>query len=154
MNNIFLGANDPLLYNGYPNQYQQTINDKIEQQKYEYAVRSRQYPDKLNELDERMKNLSPAAVKYLENDFEFNDLSATLQSTIQAELMNLVRQQINYNPEAVKNIERQLLLIKSAESKTQAEEKKNMEELNEYIKNYSNMTFDEYKKLKAEVYDN
>lgn len=154
MNNIFLGTNDPLLYNNYPNQYQQTINDKIEQQKYEYAIRSRQQPDKLNELDEKMKNLSQTTIKYLENDFEFKDLSATLQATIQAELMNLVRQQINYNPEAVKNIERQLLLIKNAENKTNAEEKKNMEELNEYIKNYSNMTFDEYKKLKAEVYDN
>lgn len=154
MNNIFLGTNDPLLYNNYPNQYQQTINDKIEQQKYEYAIRSRQVPDKLNELDEKMKNLSQHTVKYLENDFEFKDLSSTLQATIQAELMNLVRHQINYNPEAVKNIERQLLLIKNAENKTNAEEKKNMEELNEYIKNYSNMTFDEYKKLKAEIYEN
>ena len=154
MNNIFLGTNDPLLYNGYSNQYPQTFNDKIEQQKYEYALRNRQHPDKLNELDEKMKNLSQQTIKYLENDFEFKDLSATLQATIQAELMNLVRQQINYNPEAVKNIERQILLFKNAENTTNAEEKKNMEELNEYIKNYSNMTFDEYKKLKAEVYDN
>lgn len=153
MNNIFLGTNDPLLYNN-PNQYNQNLVDKIEQQRYEYVNRMRQIPDKLYELDEKMKNLSQATIQELENDFEFKDLSSTLQATIQAELMNLVRQQINYNPEAVKNIDRQLLLIKSAESKTTAAEKKSMAELNDYLNNYSNMTFDEYKKLKAEAYEN
>lgn len=153
MNNIFLGTNDPLLYNN-PNQYNQAIADKIDQQRYEYVSRMRQVPDKLSELDDRMKNLSQSSITELENDFEFKDLSSTLQATIQAELMNLVRQQINYNPEAVKNIERQLLIIKSVESKTAAAEKKSMAELNDYLNNYSNMTFDEYKKLKSEVYEN
>lgn len=154
MNNIFLGSNDPLLYNNPNNPYNQNINEKIEQQRYDYMIRSRQLPDKLNELDEKIKNLNPATLRELENDFEFKDLSNTLQATIQAELMNLVRQQINYNPEIVKNIERQLVIIKSVEAKTDAEEKKNMAELNDYLQNYSNMTFDEYKKLKLNAYEN
>lgn len=154
MNNIFLGSNDPLLYNNPNNPYNQNISEKIEQQRYDYMIRSRQLPDKLNELDEKMKNLNPATLRELENDFEFKDLSNTLQATIQAELMNLVRQQINYNPETVKNIERQLVIIKSVEAKTDAEEKKNMAELNDYLQNYSNMTFDEYKKLKLNAYEN
>lgn len=154
MNNIFLGSNDPLLYNNPNNPYNQNISEKIEQQRYDYMIRSRQLPDKLNELDEKIKNLNPAAQRELENDFEFKDLSNTLQATIQAELMNLVRQQINYNPETVKNIERQLVIIKSVEAKTDAEEKKNMAELNDYLQNYSNMTFDEYKKLKLNAYEN
>ena len=116
-------------------------------------IRSRQLPDKLNELDEKMKNLSAATLQELENDFEFKDLTNTLQATIQAELMNLVRQQINYNPETIKNIERQLVIIKTAEAKTSATEKRNMAELNDYLQNYSNMTFDEYKKLKSEAYE-
>lgn len=154
MNNIFLGSNDPLLYNNPNNPYNQNISEKIEQQRYDYMIRSRQLPDKLNELDEKIKNLNPATLRELENDFEFKDLSNTLQATIQAELMNLVRQQINYNPETVKNIERQLVIIKSVEAKTDAEEKKNMAELNDYLQNYSNMTFDEYKKLKLNAYEN
>ena len=154
MNNIFLGSNDPLLYNNPNNPYNQNISEKIEQQRYDYMIRSRQLPDKLNELDEKIKNLNPATLRELENDFEFKDLSNTLQATIQAELMNLVRQQINYNPEIVKNIERQLVIIKSVEAKTDAEEKKNMAELNDYLQNYSNMTFDEYKKLKLNAYEN
>lgn len=154
MNNIFLGSNDPLLYNNPNNPYNQNISEKIEQQRYDYMIRSRQLPDKLNELDEKIKNLNPATLRELENDFEFKDLSNMLQATIQAELMNLVRQQINYNPEIVKNIERQLVIIKSVEAKTDAEEKKNMAELNDYLQNYSNMTFDEYKKLKLNAYEN
>lgn len=153
MNNIFLGGNDPLLYSNSNNPYNQNIAEKIDQQRYDYMIRSRQLPDKLNELDEKIKNLSPATLQELENDFEFKDLTNTLQATIQAELMNLVRQQINYNPETIKNIERQLVIIKAAEAKTSANEKKNMAELNDYLQNYSNMTFDEYKKLKSEAYE-
>lgn len=152
MNNIFLGANDPLLYNN-TNPYNQTVQDKIDPQRYDYAMRMRQMPDKLSELDQKLKNLNQSVLQELENDFEFKDLSSTLQSAVQAEIMNLVRHQINCNQEAVKNIERQLLIIKSVEAKTSAQEKKNMAELNEYLQNYSNITFDEFKKLKAENHE-
>lgn len=149
MNNIFLPGNDPLLYNS--NFYPQSIQEKMDQKYNEYLLRTKQIPDKLEELDSTLKKLNPEAAKYLENDPEFMDLSNSLKGAIQAEMVLLVKQQINANPETVKNIEQQLAIIKKVEAKTTEEERKNMAELNDYLKNYSNITFDEYKKLKTEA---
>ena len=149
MNNIFL-PNDPLLFNSPNTQMlQQEFQQKMEQKYNDYLMRSMQnIPDKLSELDNKMKSLDPQVAEKIKEDLEFNELNQSLQSTIQAELMLLIKQKLNTNPEALKNIDRQLVIIKNIESKVNEDERKNLSELNDYLKNYSNMTFDEYKKLK------
>jgi hypothetical protein len=62
--------------------------------------------------------------------------------------MKSVRWKINSNPDAVQKIERLKTIINSMSKEKEAEEKRNMAELNDYIKNYSSLTFDEYKRLK------
>lgn len=149
MNNIFL-PNDPLLFNSPNTQMlQQEFQQKMEQKYNDYLMRSMQnIPDKLSELDSKMKSLDPQVAEKIKEDLEFNELNQSLQSTIQAELMLLIKQKLNTNPEALKNIDRQLVIIKNIESKVNEDERKNLSELNDYLKNYSNMTFDDYKKLK------
>ena len=153
MNNIFLPSNDPLLYTPN-NYYPHNIQEKMEQKYNEYLARTQQRPDLLAELDNKLKNLNSSVEKELESDLEFKDLSSILHNNIQAEIMAMVKQQINNNPEMVKNIERQLTIIKNIENKISESERKNMAELNDYLQNYSNITFDEYKKLKAELNEN
>ena len=147
MNNIFL-PNDPLLYNSPSTQMlQQEFQQKMEQKYNDYLMRNMQnIPDRLSELDSKMKSLDSQVLEKLNEDIEFNELNQTLQATIQAELMMLIKQKLNTNQEALKNIERQLVIIKNIESKINEDERKNISELNDYLKNYSNMTFDEYKK--------
>lgn len=152
MNNIFLPGNDPLLYNSHQ-YYPQQFQEKMDQRYNEYIGRMKQIPDKLSELDAKLKNLNPAMEEELKNDIEFVDLSNTLQSNIQSEIMMLVKQQINSNPEMIKNIDRQITIIRNVESKVNESERKNIAELNDYLKNYSNITFDEYKKLKEDAYE-
>lgn len=149
MNNIFL-PNDPLLFNSPNTQMlQQEFQQKMEQKYNDYLMRNMQsVPDKLSELDNKMKSLDTEVSEQLKEDVEFNDLHQTLQATIQAELMLLIKQRLNTNPDTLKNIERQLVIIKNIESKVNEKERKNISELNDYLKNYSNMTFDDYKKLK------
>lgn len=149
MNNIFL-PNDPLLFNSPNTQMlQQEFQQKMEQKYNDYLMRSMQnIPDKLSELDSKMKSLDPQVAEKIKEDLEFSELNQSLQSTIQAELMLLIKQKLNTNPEALKNIDRQLVIIKNIESKVNEDERKNLSELNDYLKNYSNMTFDDYKKLK------
>ena len=152
MNNIFL-PNDPLLYNSPSTQMlQQEFQQKMEQKYNDYLMRNMQnIPDRLSELDSKMKSICGLYyfnLEKLNEDIEFNELNQTLQATIQAELMMLIKQKLNTNQEALKNIERQLVIIKNIESKINEDERKNISELNDYLKNYSNMTFDEYKKLK------
>jgi vacuolar-type H+-ATPase subunit I/STV1 len=152
MNNIFLPGNDPLLYS-QSQYYPQQFHDKMEQRYNEYIGRAKQMPDKLSELDIKLKNLNSSSEEKLKEDAEFIDLSNTLQAAIQSEIMLLVKQQINSNPEMVKNIDRQITIIKNIESSVSEAERKNIAELNDYLKNYSNMTFDEYKKLKDAAYE-
>lgn len=148
MNNIFL-PNDPLLYNHNAQMMQQDMQQKMEQKYNEYMMRSMQsIPDKLSELDNKIKSLSPQIIEILNNDAEYGELKEVLQLTIQNELMSLIKQKINTNQEAIKNIDRQLSIIKTIETKVNDDERKNLSELNDYLKNYSNMTFDDYKKLK------
>lgn len=68
--------------------------------------------------------------------------------------MSLIRNKINCNPNAVRNIERQMEILKETNSIIEDEKRRNLNELNDYIKNYSNITFDEYKKKKQQPKDN
>ena len=121
----------------------------MEQKYNDYLMRSMQnIPDKLSELDSKMKSLDPQVAEKIKEDLEFNELNQSLQSTIQAQLLLLIKQKLNTDPEVLKNIDRQLVIIKNIESKVNEDERKNLSELNDYLKNYSNMTFDDYKKLK------
>ena len=52
------------------------------------------------------------------------------------------------NPTAVKNIERQMDIIKETNNNLENEQRRNILELNDYVKNYSNITFEEYKRIK------
>lgn len=159
MNNIFLPGNDPLLYNGPAQQqyYNQIAHEKLEQKYNEYIQKvnnSRQIPDKVYELDVKLKNLSNETQAELQNNEEFIGLSNELQAQIHAEIMELVKNQLNNNPEIVKNIDKQLQIIRNIENKVVETERRNMAELNDYLKNYSDMTFDDYKKLKAMTNEN
>ena len=52
------------------------------------------------------------------------------------------------NPTIVNNIKRQIELINNAKDNRDAVNRQNLNELNDYMKNYSHLTFDEYKKVK------
>jgi hypothetical protein len=154
--------NDPLLRNAPTyslfNSAPQNVNDTsletyaqlYKQQLMMEMQRQQDYSttDWLSELDKTLKNLDPSTVNILNNDYEFSVLNGQLQSLIQAELMSLVKIKINSNPSAVDNMKKQMDLIKNTTNKIQQEEKQNLSELNDYMKNYSHLTFDEYRKLK------
>ena len=67
---------------------------------------------------------------------------------IQKELIASIKWHINSNPAASKNIERQMEIIKSAKDAVDTEQRKNLNEINDYVKNYSNITFDEYRRIR------
>jgi hypothetical protein len=49
----------------------------------------------------------------------------------------------------IENVKRQLTIIKDVTSKTKELERQSMSELSDYMKNYSHLTFDEYKRIKS-----
>ncbi len=104
--------------------------------------------DWIGELDRQMKGLDETTADRLNQDASFTELNTSLQMTIQNELMNLVRSRLNIQPDVVDNVKKQIEIIKRTSSKTKEDEKKSMNELNDYMKNYSHLSFDEYRKLK------
>lgn len=156
MNNNFYLNQDPLLFqNAYSKPVQseaemrQQLNDaliqyrSLQQQPVQPTVK-----DYIGELDASLKNLNESAVEFLNSDEEYQKLNNELQLLIQQEIMNSVKWKINANSSVVKNIQRQNEIIEGANKKIEAEERKNLSELNDYVKNYSNITFEEYKKIK------
>lgn len=141
-NNFFLN-NDPLLYN---DQYQTQIFDidRIRQQQQQVQ----QY-DYLSELDGLLRDNTSISTT-LANSEEYVNLSIELQSMIQNEIMSSIKWRINSNPNAVRNIQRQIELIKKLKATADDEQRKSIDEINDYIKNHSDMTFDDYRKMKTD----
>jgi hypothetical protein len=84
----------------------------------------------------------------LSADMEYLKINEGLQKMIQEEMMRSVKWKINSNPDAISKMERLRELIVAAKKVKNDEERKVMADLNDYIKNYSDLTFEEYKQLK------
>ena len=160
--NIFYHNEDPLLYQRsqsfhqdgqinnpsqindmYAHLYKQQLLKEMQQQQ-----NIPQQKDWIGDLDNVMKNLDSSVVEQLNTNQEFVSLNNQLQSMIQGEIMGLVKMKLNNYPSATDNIKKQIEIIEETEKQIKKVEKQNMNELNDYIQNYSNLTFDEYKKLK------
>lgn len=153
MNN-YIFSQDPLLFQ---RQVQQPMDDGQLRLQLEHAMQQYQnlqqpapkpVKDSLGELDIMMKELDEGTAQILLEDNEYMMLNGELQQMIQDELMKSVRWKINSNPDALQRIDKLKSIISNVTKEKELEEKRNMYELNDYIKNYSNITFDEYKKLK------
>lgn len=164
--NIFYHNEDPLLYQRsqtsffQDGQQQQPLNPNQMTDMYAQLYKQQlikemqqqntlpQQKDWIGELDKIMKNLDSSTAEQLNNNQEFVSLNNQLQSMIQGEIMSLVKMKLNNYPNVGENVKKQIEIIEETEKQIKKVEKQNMNELNDYIQNYSNLTFDEYKKLK------
>lgn len=158
MNNFVFGSTDPLLYSpivsnrNQPNE--QDLKRQLDNMMVQYQNMQNQYQeppqpkDHLGELDEAMKKLDESVMANLSSNEEFVQLNNYIQQTIQAEIIKSVKWKINSNQDVVQKIEKLKGIINNAHKEQENEDKKNLSELNDYIKNYSDLTFNEYKQLK------
>lgn len=156
MNNFVFGSSDPLLYNPIvrPPQAEQDLRRQLDTMMIQYQnLQNQNYEqpqpkDHLGELDECMKNLNDSVAESLTTNEEFIQLNNYIQQAIQTEIMKTVKWKLNSNQEVVQRIDRLKYLINNANKEQENEDKKNLSDLNDYIKNYSDLTFNEYKQLK------
>ena len=153
---VFYHNDDPLLHASLfqSNQTPPTNipNDAYAQFYKQQMMAEMQQPmqkDWVSALDSEMKNLDNSTVERLSTNEQFSTLNAQLQGLIQMELMNLVKFKINANPDAVANIKQQMEIMKNTSQQVKNEEKQNINELNDYLQNYSHLSFNEYKNLKC-----
>lgn len=137
-------SNPNNLSDAYAQMYKQQLMVEMQQQQQQQTV-----SDWVGDLDKAMKELDSNTIELLNNDIEFSTLNNQLQALVQKEIMSLVKYRINSNNGAVENIKRQMDIMRNTTQKVKDEEKQNFNDLNDYLKNYSHLTFDEYRKLKS-----
>jgi hypothetical protein len=158
MNNFVFG-NDPLLYTNpvsVPNMHNEVdIKRQLDSVMAQYQAMQQQRPpqqpqeDYLGDLDNLTRSLDENMLIILNNDAEYIQINTYIQETIQIELMRDIKARLNNNPEVVNKVKRIKEIINEIKSEKENEDRRSMNELNDYIKNYSDMTFNEYKQLKS-----
>ena len=146
MNNFVFG--DPLLYRQIVPQ-----NNELRQQldnmntQYNQLQSTRDY---LGELDGMVKGLDSDILSMLQSDETFLKYNSQIQQRIQDEILNTVKWRINNDPGIISAVESLKTIIENTRKQKEENNRQNINEINDYIQNYSDMTFSEYKKLKNE----
>lgn len=160
MNN-FVFSQDPLLYTSLmarqnpqnEAELRQQLNDAIIQyQTMNQPPQPQSQPqvekDYLGEVDKMVNELDEDIVLVLSADAEYLKLQDDLQKMIQEEMMRSIKWKINSNPKAISKMDRLKELIVAAKKNKSDEDRRIMADINDYVKNYSDLTFEEYKQLK------
>jgi hypothetical protein len=159
MNN-FVFSQDPLLYTSLmarqnpqnEAEIRQQLNDALIQ--YQTLNQPPQQPqiqndkDYLGEIDKMLGELDEDVALTLSADAEYLKLQEDLQKMIQEEMLKSIRWKINSNPKAIDKMDRIKELIAVAKKNKTDEDRRIMADINDYVKNYSDLTFEEYKQLK------
>lgn len=124
MNNIYINPDDTLF------------------QKYKEFLNNQQVDHYAN-LEKELQSLSDSDVSELYNFKPYNEANNALAIFVQGELLKLVRSEINRNPEVINNVISAIKEFKSIKQKEQ-------DDFQDYIKNFSDLTYKEYKELKNE----
>lgn len=158
MNNFVFGSTDPLLYGSMMPKQEYVSEPDIKRQldvitqQYQQLQQSKasETPqhDWIGDFDKTLKELEPELVETISMDQEFVQLNALVQQDIQTEIMSSIKWRLNGNSSVTQRVKRLMDIITYYKQNKVNEDKKNISELNDYIQNYSDMTFNEYKKMK------
>lgn len=119
MNNFYINQDNQSLYSQFINSTTDTV-EKLTKELQSLSI---------NEMNE-LATYQP----YIEANNQLNNL-------VQLELINLIKRQLNANPDVIKSV---IESIKSFKN----EKNKELNDFQEYIKNYSDITYKEFKELK------
>lgn len=158
MNNFVFGSTDPLLYSNIVPRQEYNEPDikkqldavmmqyqQLQQNKQTESISTK---DWLGDFDKALKSLDSEVAESLSTDQEFAQLNAMVQQDIQDEIMVSIKWKLNNKQETVQRVKRMMDIIDNYNRTKDNENKKNLSEIADYIQNYSDMTFNDYKKLK------
>lgn len=161
MNN-FVFNTDPLLYSSsmphnkefVPEQDIKRQLDYVISQYQQYQQQNKQPEqpsnvDWLGDYDRLLKSLDEDVAIQISEDQEFNKLNEIVQQDIQNEIMLSIKWKLNSRNDTVQRIKRMMEIIDYYNKNKANEDKKNMAEISDYLQNYSDMTFNEYKQMKS-----
>lgn len=94
-------------------------------------------------LQKEMGTLNDVEIAELSKYKPYIEANNKLSTLVQCELINLVKRQLNNNPEVIKSVIDSIKEYKK-------ERTKEINDFQDYIKNFSDITYKEYKQLKDE----
>lgn len=97
--------------------------------------------DTVEKLTKELQSLSANEMNELATYQPYIEANNQLNNLVQLELINLIKRQLNSNPDVINKV------IESIKS-FKKEKNKEIEDFQEYIKNYSDITYKEFKELK------
>ena len=162
MNN-FVFSQDPLLYTSLMAKQNPQVEVDMKRQldeallQYQNITQNQattqtsqptQTKDYLGEIDKMLSDLDENIVLVLNADVEYIKLQEDIQKMIQEEMLKSIKWKINSNQVAINKMERIKELINTAQKNKTDEDRRIMADINDYITNFSDLTFDEYKQLK------
>lgn len=147
--------NDPLLGNR-PSIEQLAHENEIIQQKLQTLQQMPTTPTAQrsntpvwDEIDRITSSLSDQERNFLQSSQEFQENSMAIQEMVNIELVRLVRDRIEKSPEGNEVLNRQLSFVKRAVKTAKEETARRDALLNEYMTQYSDMTFKEFMEMKS-----
>lgn len=153
-NLYFNGAQDPLLCSGVPQQdYEQRMAELQQmQQSLEAQRRQIQAPQSKSplwdEIEQLTADFSDREFAKVNSDEEFQASQNALLSILQREQMRMMRPIVEGTKDGREALEKHLSLIKRLKKQAQNEANRDIELFSEYTRNYPDMTFSEFMKMK------
>ena len=108
---------------------------------FQQFMQQQQQVDTYAQLEKELQTMSDADVAGLAVFQPYNEANNALAILVQGELLKLVRSEINKKPEVINNVISAIKQFKSLKQKEQ-------DDFQDYIKNFSDLTYKEYKELK------
>lgn len=102
-----------------------------------------------DELDSLTGNMSKAEFKAMEADENYQSSLGDLMAYVGAVQLQMIRPHIEQSDEGRKLLEQHLTNVKFLRKAALAEADKKMSDFEDYTKNYSHMSWDEYQKTKG-----
>lgn len=102
-----------------------------------------------DEIDKITVNMSPAEFQAMEADDNYKNSLQALMEYVGAVQLQMIRPHIENSDEGKKLLEQHLTNVKYLRKAALAEVDKKMSDFEDYTKNYSHMSWDEYQKTKG-----
>jgi hypothetical protein len=102
-----------------------------------------------DEIDKITANMSPAEFQAMEADENYQKSLEALMAYVGAVQLQMIRPRIENSDEGKKLLEQHLTNVKYLRKAALAEVDKKMSDFEDYTKNYSHMSWDEYQKTKG-----
>lgn len=127
---------------------QEAMQQKIMEMKRSYQTPSQPVSPVWDEIDHITSSLTDKEFNYLQNNQEFQESSMEIQQILQREYMRIMRPIVENTKDGKDALDKHLTLLKRIQKTAKEEANKKEALMNEYIMQYSHLTWQEFIDMK------